>query len=153
MCHPSHSVQGSGSFQRTFHFALSVADLPGFNGPSDSVFPPQPKSSSRALPSIFISATALMFSVSFLLFICQNRSNFLLFIIIAIGSTFSSYFNYLYVEFIYKSMNNYGCYVTIWPITMENIILAAIHAPFGGQRIVTTSGGLRIDSQKPIWYQ
>ena len=44
-----------------------LSDLPGFHVSSGSVLPSQPGSSCRALPSIFISATALMWSVSSLL--------------------------------------------------------------------------------------
>ena len=41
-------------------------------------------------PSIFISTTARMFSVSFLLLTCPKNSSLLLLITIAIGSTFAS---------------------------------------------------------------
>ena len=67
-----------------------VADLAETFPPPDSIFPTQLQSSSRALPSIFISTTARMFYVSSLLLTCPNHSSLLLLITIAIGSTFAS---------------------------------------------------------------
>ena len=68
----------------------SLPDVPGVQVPLDSIFPPQRRSSSRALPLIFISTTAWMFSVSSRLLTCTNHSSLLLLITIAIGSTFAS---------------------------------------------------------------
>ena len=80
--------------QRRFHLSLSVAH-------SSLIF-----QASRSLltvsyhhnfglplgrfPSIFISATARMFSVSYLLLTCTNHSILLRLITVAIGSTFAS---------------------------------------------------------------
>ena len=71
-----------------------LPDLPGFHVPS--VLPTMSFHLNWGPPlgcfqSISISATALMFSVSSLLFTCPNHSNLLLLITITIGSTFASY--------------------------------------------------------------
>ena len=62
----------------------SLPDLPGFHVSSDSVLPSQLNPLGR-FSYIFISATALMFSVSSLLFM-SNHSNLLLLATIPIGS-------------------------------------------------------------------
>ena len=67
-----------------------LPDSPGFRVPPDSIFPPQLRSSSRPLPSIFISTSARMFSVSSLLLTCPNHSRLRLRITVAIGSTIAS---------------------------------------------------------------
>ena len=67
-----------------------LPDVPGFQVPPDSIIAPQLRSSSKALPSIFTSTTARMFSVSSLLLTCPNHSSLLRLITVAIGSTFAS---------------------------------------------------------------
>ena len=65
-----------------------LPDVPRFQFPSHSIFPPQLWSSSRGFLSIVISKSAQMFSVSYLLLTCPNHSS--LIITIAISSTFAS---------------------------------------------------------------
>ena len=68
-----------------------LLDTPSFHVSLDRVLPPQLWSSSRApFPSMFISTTALMFSVSSLLLTWLNHSSLLLLITVAICSTFAS---------------------------------------------------------------
>ena len=67
-----------------------LPDTPRFHVPPDRILPPQIWSSSRAPPSIFISTTALLFSVSSLLLTWPNYSSLLLLITVAICSTFTS---------------------------------------------------------------
>ena len=77
-------------FQRLFQSPF-FSDLPGFQVTRDSIFPSQLERS-----PIFISATVLMFSVSFIIFtytvetVYPNHSNLLLLVTIAISSTFTS---------------------------------------------------------------
>ena len=72
---PSFSV--SGPF---------LPDVPGLQVPPDCILQPQLRSSSSALPSIFISTTARMFSVSSLLLTCTNNSSLIRLITIAMGN-------------------------------------------------------------------
>ena len=51
-----------------------LPDFPCFQVPPGSIFPPQLRSSSRALPSIFTSTTVWMLSVSSLLLTCPSHS-------------------------------------------------------------------------------
>ena len=67
-----------------------LPDPPRFHVLPEHILPPQLRSSSRALPSIFISTTALMFSVSSLHLTWPNHSNLLLLITVAICSIFAS---------------------------------------------------------------
>ena len=76
---PSFSV--SGPF---------ILDVPGFQVPSDSIVPPNFGRPLGRFPTIFISATARMFSVSSLLLTCPNHSSLLRLITVAIASTFAS---------------------------------------------------------------
>ena len=76
---PSFSV--SGPF---------LLDVPGFQVPSDSIVPLQFGLPLGRFHSIFISATARMFSVSPLLLTCPNHSSLLRLITVAIASTFAS---------------------------------------------------------------
>ena len=67
-----------------------LPDVPGFQVPSDSVFPPQLRFSLGRFPSAFISTTARMFSVSSLLLTCPNHSSLQLLMTITIGSILAS---------------------------------------------------------------
>ena len=88
------SLCGVAGLAETFpSFPVSgpfLPDVPGFQVPSDSVLPPQLGYPSRALPFIFISTTARMFSVLSLLLECPNHSSLLRLITIDIGSNFAS---------------------------------------------------------------
>ena len=88
------SLFGVAGLVETFpSFSVSgplLLDGPGFQVFSDSIVPPQLWSSSRELSSIFISATARMFSVSPLRLTCPNHSSLLHLITVAITSIFTS---------------------------------------------------------------
>ena len=60
-----------------------LPDVPGFQVPPDSIFPPQLRSSSRALPLHLHFDNSSLFSVSSLLLTCPNHSSLLLLITIA----------------------------------------------------------------------
>ena len=95
-----------------------LPDVPGFQVPPDSVFPPQLWSSSRALPHIFISTTARIFSVTSLLLTCPNHSNLPILLPIAIGSTLASS----------KISSFLWCSNTLTPIAHHTICFSAVHS-------------------------
>ena len=67
-----------------------LPDVPGFQVPPDSIFPPRLRSSSRALPlHLHFNNCSDVFSFIFLL-TCPDYSSVLLLITIAIGSTFTT---------------------------------------------------------------
>ena len=77
-------------FRRSLVSRHFLPDVPGFQVPPRSIFPPQLRSSSRALPYVFILTTARMLSGSSLLLSCPNHSNLLLLMTIGISSTLAS---------------------------------------------------------------
>ena len=80
------------SLQRSFHFSLSVAH--SFEASMSLLTVSLRLNLGLPLgrfPSIFISATARMFSVSCLLYTCPKHSKLLLFMIFAIGCTNMSF--------------------------------------------------------------
>ena len=88
------SLCGVAGLAETFPFRTVsgpfLLDAPRRHVPPHRILPSQLWSSSRALPSIFISTTALMFSVSSLLLTWPNHSSLLLLITVVICSNFAS---------------------------------------------------------------
>ena len=85
--HRSLSVAHSSLMFQAFGYLLTVSFHLNFDLPLGR------------FPSIFISTTAWMFSVSSLLLTCPNHSSLLLLITIAIGSTFASSKISLFIRF------------------------------------------------------
>ena len=87
----SHKILVFSPAPETFPISSRfLPGVPGFPIHSYSVLRSRPGSSLERFPSIFISTTALMFSVSSLLFTCPNLVILLLLVTIIIGPTFSS---------------------------------------------------------------
>ena len=88
------SLFGVAGLAETFQFfsvsGLFLLDFPGFRVPSDSIFPSQLWSSSRALPLHLHFCNCSDVSVSPLLLTCPNHSSLLRLITVAIASTFAS---------------------------------------------------------------
>ena len=104
------SLRGVAGFTDTFpSFPASgtfLLNVPGFQVPPGSIFQPQLWYFSRALPSIFISTTARMFSVSPLLLITT-----------AIGSTLAS-----------SNISSFlRCSNRLTPIAHRTILIALLH--------------------------
>ena len=87
----SHKILVFSPAPETFPISSRfLPGVPGFPIHSYSVLRSRPGSSLERFPSIFISTTALMFSVSSLLSTCPNLVILLLLMTIIIGPTFSS---------------------------------------------------------------
>ena len=94
-------------------------DVPGFQVPSDSVFPSQHRFSSRALPlRLYFDNCSGVFCSSLLL-TCPNHCNLLLLMTVAIGSTIASY----------KISSFVRCSSTLTPIAHRTMLIyvVAIH--------------------------
>ena len=106
--------------QRQFHLSLSVAHsslmFQAFRSLLTVSYHLNCGLPLGCFPFIFISTTALMFSVSSLLFTCPNHSNLLLLITIAIGSTLASS----------KISSFLHCSNRLTPIVLRTILISVV---------------------------